>query len=95
MHARWVTFLPKISFVINHTFGTSNHVANALSGRASLLVTLTQEIVGFEYLKELYEDDDDFNEIWAKCANHESQEDYFLNESKLKPKKYGPFKVLK
>nr|KAJ0225433.1 hypothetical protein LSAT_V11C100031580 [Lactuca sativa] len=48
--------------------GKSNVVADALSRRYSLLVTLDVRFLGFETLKDHYQYDMDFGDMFLKCA---------------------------
>lgn len=83
MHARWVTFLQKFNYVIKHRSGQSNKVADALSRRASLLATISIEVVGFDSLKTIYAGDEDFRGIWARCSNKEFVTDFLTQDGFL------------
>lgn len=83
MHARWILFLQRFTFVFRHRSGHQNKVADALSCRTALLVTLRTKILGFELLPELYATDEDFHSIWAKCLNHERAGDYHIQQGFL------------
>jgi hypothetical protein len=52
-------------------------VADALSRRYVLLNTLNTKLLGFEYIKELYLDDNDFGSIYDECKV--SAKDRFLS----------------
>ncbi|XP_077228577.1 uncharacterized protein LOC143861552 [Tasmannia lanceolata] len=83
MHARWAAFLKRFHYTIKHKFGATNRVVDALSRRASLLASMKIEVVGFECLKDLYAEDDDFGEIWAKCNSRQAIPGFHIHEGFL------------
>ncbi|XP_020243177.1 uncharacterized protein LOC109821399 [Asparagus officinalis] len=83
MHARWIAYLQRFTFVLKHKSGQQNKVADALSRRAGLLVTLKAEVIAFEYLKELYAEDDDFKKIWNDCLQNRSVKGFHIQDGYL------------
>ena len=59
-HAKWVEFLRHFTFVLKHVSGQVNKVEDALRRRILIRQEFHVYILGFDYLKELYEDDVDF-----------------------------------
>jgi len=69
-HAKWVEYLQAFHFVIHHKFGHLNKGANALSRRYIILSILGSKVLGFEVIKGLYPNDEDFKEPYALCSKH-------------------------
>ncbi|KAL5538163.1 hypothetical protein UlMin_045629 [Ulmus minor] len=83
MHARWIMFLQRFSYVFKHKAGVNNKVADALSRRPSLLSIMHSEVVGFENLQDVYPTDPDFRTIWAKCSNKEIASPFHIQQGFL------------
>jgi hypothetical protein len=81
-HAKWVEFLQSFHFTIKHKSGKLNQGADALSRRYLLLFQLDACVLGFEHLKSLYENDEDFGEIYKECLRH-SKGDFLIQEGYL------------
>ncbi|KAH9670836.1 Endonuclease [Citrus sinensis] len=62
-HATWTAFLQQFTFVVKHTSGESNRVADALSRRTSLLTQMHNQVLGFDTFRELYASDPYFAPI--------------------------------
>jgi len=57
--AKWVEFLQSFSFVAKHKKGSTNMVADALSRRHSLLAMMETRVLGFQFIRDLYQEDED------------------------------------
>ncbi|KAK8669782.1 hypothetical protein V6N13_104551 [Hibiscus sabdariffa] len=87
-HAKWVEFLETFPYVIKYKKGKENIVADALSRRYALFNTLNSKLLGFAYIKELYDNDLDFGEYYKACANgvfdkFYKKDGYLFREGKL------------
>jgi hypothetical protein len=66
-HAQWMESIETFPYVIKYKQGKENIVADALSQRYALVSTLNAKLFGFEYVKELYVNDDDFASVFGAC----------------------------
>jgi len=83
-----VEFLQSFHFTIKHKSDKMNQGADALSRRHLLLFQLDSCIFGFEHLKALYENDQDFGVIYEECRRHPKgdfliQEGYLFKDTRL------------
>ncbi|PKU83878.1 RNA-directed DNA polymerase [Dendrobium catenatum] len=83
MHARWVIFLQKFSFVVRYKTGKLNRVADALSRQAALLAQLQTELTGLQEMQSLYPADPDFATIWEGCCFGQPSGDYSMRHGFL------------
>jgi hypothetical protein len=68
-HAKWVEFMQNFTFVIKHISGSANKVADALSRRSLVIQEFQVKTLGFEHLKEMYQEDLDFKEAYEAYGN--------------------------
>jgi hypothetical protein len=66
-HAKWVEFIETFPCEIRYKQGKENVVADALSRRYALLSILDTQLLGFEYIKDLYVQDSDFGDVFNAC----------------------------
>nr|GEU59358.1 putative reverse transcriptase domain-containing protein [Tanacetum cinerariifolium] len=52
-HGRWLAFREKFTFVVKHKTGVSSRVADALSRRNSLLVTMQVDVPGLDLIRDM------------------------------------------
>lgn len=81
-HAAWVAYLQQFTFVIKHTSGLSNRVADALSRRHNLLTVLHVSVPGLGTFADLYPSDIFFGRIMAEVQSGLSR-DYTLHDGFL------------
>ena len=81
--ASWIAFLQQFTFVIKHTSGAPNRVADALSRRHSVLTVLHTSFPGFATFAYLYPSDPFFGNIFATLSSGTPLVDYTLHEGFL------------
>ncbi|GJT07903.1 RNA-directed DNA polymerase [Tanacetum coccineum] len=83
IHARWESFLEKFNYVIKHKSVVSNKVVDALTRKTTLLVTISNEVVGFDSIRELYASDENFGNIWMELETKQHWGEFILLDGYL------------
>lgn len=68
MYARWIAYIQTFTFFLKHKWGQLNKVADALSRQVVFFTSIKSEIIGFEYLRDLNADNEDFKHKWKNCT---------------------------
>ncbi|XP_048627497.1 uncharacterized protein LOC125596364 [Brassica napus] len=87
-HARWLEFVETFPYVIKYKKGKDNVVADALSRTHTLISTMEANIMGFEFIKDSYATDLDFQEAFRKTTQgafgvYYQHEGFLFKEKKL------------
>ncbi|GJS13852.1 RNA-directed DNA polymerase [Tanacetum coccineum] len=61
----------------------NNKVADALSRKTTLLVSISNEVVGFNSIQELYASDEDFRNNWMELENKQHRSEFLLVDGYL------------
>ncbi|GJS78948.1 hypothetical protein Tco_0728829 [Tanacetum coccineum] len=59
-------------------FGTRYKVADALSRKTTLLMSISNEVVGFDSITELYASDEDFHNTWMELKTKQHRSEFLL-----------------
>ena len=81
-HAKWMEFLEQFPFVIKYKKSSTNIVVDALSRRHVLFSKLGAQVLGFDNIKELHNEDQDFHSLFAKCE-HRAQKGFYVSKGYL------------
>ena len=75
-------FLEQFPYVIKYKKGSTNIVADTISRRHVLFSKLGAQILGFDHIRELYQEDQEFSSIYAQCQ-HRAQGGYYVAKGYL------------
>ena len=81
-HGKWVEYLEIFPYVIKYKQGKENVIADALSRRYALTSMLSSKLLGFEHLKDMYENDTDFSDVFKACE-HGAFKTFYLHDGFL------------
>jgi len=87
-----VEYIEKFPYVIKQNKDNKNIVSDALSRRHTLFVTLETKYLGFGHIKKLYQNDNDFSQVFQECSKGSCKEFSIHDNFHFKDKNLWIFK---